>query len=94
MDVRLHLLGRLQLNDQIHIGDIQSSAGHISCDQHSELSFLKPPESDLSLTLCDVSMHHFQVFPSQRVREDQRVGVCLGLSEDDGLSGVAAIAYH
>ena len=67
MDVRLYLLGRLQLNDQIHIGNIQSSAGYISCYQNSELSFLEPPQRYFSLALRNVSMHHFQVFPTQLI---------------------------
>ena len=92
MDVRLYLLGRLQLNDQIHIGNIQSSAGYISCYQNSELSFLEPLHGQLSLKLSDVSMHglagHLEL-----VRETERVSISLGLSEDDGLA-FSAIACH
>lgn len=61
MDVRLSLLGWLQLDDQIDVRDIKTSRGNVSGDENAELALLKSLHRDLSLILSNVSMHYLYV---------------------------------
>lgn len=94
MDVSLYLLRRLQLYNQVHIRYVQSPAGHIRCHQNPKLALLEPLESDLPLALRDVAMHDLKVLSCQFVGQNHGVGISLGLSEDNSLARVPAIAYH
>ena len=85
MDVGLSLLGWLNLDDQVHVGDVKTTRGDISGDKHAELSFLESLHRDLTLVLSDVTVHDFDVL-LDLVRQEQRVGISLRLSEDNDLA--------
>lgn len=61
MNVSLSLLRRLKLNDQVYIWDVKSSRSDVCCHKHMELGVFEALQSDLSLSLRDVTMHHFNI---------------------------------
>jgi hypothetical protein len=73
------------LNDKIDIGDIKTSRGNISGNQHVELALLESFESYFSLILRDVTVHDLHIL-LDLVSEDQLVGISLSLSEDNSLT--------
>jgi len=73
MNVGLHLLRGLKLDDQVHIWNIKASACDISGDQDSKLAFFEPLPGHLPLVLDYVAVHHFHVLASQLVRQYQRI---------------------
>jgi len=62
MDVRLGVLGRLNLNDKVDRGDVQTARGNIGGDEHVELLLLESLEGNLSLVLSDVAVHDLDIF--------------------------------
>jgi hypothetical protein len=61
MDVGLSILRRLHLDDQVNVGDVESSRGHIGGNQNAELVFLESLQSDFSLVLSNISVHNLDV---------------------------------
>ena len=85
MDVGLNIFGWLDLDYEIHIRNIKSSRRHICRHKYAELVIFEPRECNLSLALCDVTMHNFNVF-GDFIREDKCVGLRLRGGEDNGLT--------
>jgi hypothetical protein len=73
------------LNDKIDIGDVKTSRGNISGNQHIELALLESFKSYFSLILRDVTVHDLYIF-LDLVSEDQLVGISLSLSENNSLA--------
>ena len=88
VDVGFGLLGRLDLNNEIDIRDVKSARGNVGGDEDAEFALLEALHSDFSLVLSDVTVHDFNVL-LDFIREKERVGVGLGLSEDDDLATLA-----
>ena len=88
VDVGLGLLGRLDLDDQVDVGDVEAARCDISSDQDSELAFLEALHGHFSLVLGDVAVHHLDVL-LDLVREEEGVGVGLRLGEDNDLATLA-----
>ena len=61
MDVGFGIFWRLKLNDKLDIWNVKASSSNISCNQNLELVIFEPLERDLSLILCDVTMHHLKI---------------------------------
>lgn len=90
MDVCFRVLWWLNLDNQVHIWNIETSGSDICCHQNLEFTLFKPLNGDFPLILGDVSMHdlHFLFY---FLRQNQLIGILLGLSENNGL-GIATIA--
>lgn len=93
MNVGLNFLWRLDLNDQVDVGNVQASRGDISSDQHFEFSFFESLHSNLALVLRNVSVHDLDVL-LDFVSQNESVRVSLGLSEHDGLALTAVANQH
>jgi hypothetical protein len=70
VDVRLGVLGWIQLNHKLNIRDIKASRSYIGGDEDLELAFLEALHSYLSLVLSNVSMHGFDIV-SDRVGKQE-----------------------
>ena len=90
MDVRLSVLGWLNLDDQVDVGDVEAARSHVRGHQHLELALLEALDGDLTLTLDDVTVHDLHLL-LDLLGEDQLVSVLLGLSKHDSLR-VATVA--
>jgi len=76
MDVGLSLLGWLDLDDQVNVGDVKTTGSNISGNEDSEFSFLEALHCDFTLVLCNVAVHDLDVLLNF-IGEEQ--GVCIGL---------------
>lgn len=85
VNVGLSFLRRLKLDYEVYVRDIEPPRSNVGRDQHLELVLLEPLHRDLTLVLRNVAMHDFDVLLNL-VREDERIGVGLGLGEDDGFA--------
>jgi len=85
VDVSLDVLGRLDLDYEVDIGDVEAAGGDVGGHEHVELTLLEALKGDLSLVLGDVSMHDLDVL-LDFVREQELVRFRLGRAEDDGLA--------
>lgn len=63
MNVSLGLFWRLNLDDKVHTGDVQTSCGNICSHQNTELLLLETFEGHLALRLRNIAMHHLNVVP-------------------------------
>ena len=92
MNVGLCLLGRLKLDYEVYVRNIQPPRSHIRRDEHLELVLLEPLHGDLTLVLRNIAVHHLDVLLNL-VGEDERVSIGFGLGEDDGFA-FATVAYQ
>lgn len=76
MNVGLSLLGWLDLDDQVNVGDVETTGSYISGDEDSEFAFLEALHGDFTLVLGNVAVHDLDVL-LDFVGEEQ--GVCIGL---------------
>lgn len=85
VDVLVAGLGRLHLNNQVNLGEVESSSSHIGGNDTVDLSSLELPECALPCDLLDIAM---QAFGLQRkiVRITDSVNFSLCLAEDDHLA--------
>ena len=90
MNVGLRVSGRLNLDHQVDIGDVEASGGDVGGDQHIEFALLESLESDLALVLPNISVHHLNVV-LDLVSENQLIGVGLGLREHDSLARAVGV---
>jgi hypothetical protein len=90
VDVGFDVFGRLALDDEVHVGDVETARSHVGRHEDVETAFLKAAECDFSLLLRDVAMQDLDVL--QLLREIEFVGLGLGLGEDDGLAEGSAVA--
>ena len=88
MDVGLGLLRRLDLDNEIDIGDVESARGNVGGDEDAEFALLEALHSDFSLVLSDVTVHDFNVL-LDFIRKKKRVSVSLSLGEDNDLAALA-----
>ena len=88
MNVGLRLFRGLDLNDQVDVGDVKTTRSNISCDKNSEFALLEALHSDFTLILSDITVHDLNVL-LDLVRQEERVGVGLRLSEDDDFTTFA-----
>lgn len=49
MDVGFYVFRRLNLDNEVNVGDIQASGSYVGCYEHVELAFSEPAESDFAL---------------------------------------------
>jgi len=61
MDVSLSILRRLNLDNQVNIWNVQSTGCNISGYENIELTLLKSLKGYLTLILCNVTMHNFDI---------------------------------
>lgn len=61
VNVGLGVLGRLKLNDKLDIWDVKASGGDIGRNENLELGIFESFNSDLSLVLSDITVHHLNV---------------------------------
>ena len=85
VDVRVDVVRRRQLDDEVDEGDVESSGCHIGGNHALYLSLSEGLEDDLSLFLRDVSMEHIGVHLEVSVELDV-VGLGLLIGEDDCLA--------
>lgn len=85
MDIGLSILWRLNLNDEINIGDIETSGSNVSGYQNLELLLLESFEGNLSLLLCDITMHNLNLI-LYFLREKKGVCLSFGGAEDNCLA--------
>ena len=93
MDVSFSILRGLHLNDEVDIGDIKSSRGDICGDKDIELALFEALKGNLTLVLGDITVHDLDIF-LDLIGQYQRVGISLGLAEDNGLSCGPTIDYQ
>lgn len=85
MNIRLGVLGRLNLNHKINVWNVKSSGCDICCHQNLKLAFFEPFDGDFPLVLSDVTMHHFHIL-FDLIGKNQLVRILLRLSENDRFS--------
>ena len=85
MNVSLSVLWWLDLNNQVDIRNIKTTCSYICCNENLEFAFFESFDSNLTLTLDDISMHDFHVL-LDLVCGDQLICVLLGLSKYDSFS--------
>lgn len=85
MDVGFHFFWRLNLNDQVNIGDIEATRSDVSGDKYFKFAFFEALHSNFTLILRNITMHHFNVL-LDLVRQNETVSISLGLSKHNGLS--------
>ena len=61
MDVGLSLLGWLDLDDQVNVGDVETTGSNISGDEDSKFAFLEALHRDFTLVLGNVTVHDLDV---------------------------------
>ena len=61
VDIGFDILGWLDLNDQFHVFNVESTSSNVSSDKNLEFSFLESLHSNFSLVLRNVSMHDLDV---------------------------------
>lgn len=61
VDVRLRVFWWLDLDNQVDVGDVKSSACDISRNEDRKLLLLESFEGHLPLVLCNISVHDFNV---------------------------------
>lgn len=82
MDVCFNFFWRLNLNDKLDTRDIKASGSHISSNETLKFTILESLQSDFSLILSNVAVHHFDVL-LDFISKQKRVCVCFGLSENN-----------
>lgn len=85
MDISFDILWGLDLDDQVDVGNVETARCNIGRNEHLELLLLESLESDLTLSLSNIAMHDLEIL-LDLVGEDQLVGLCLGLTEDNSLA--------
>jgi len=90
MNVSFSVFWWLDLNDEIDVFDVKSSWSNIGGNQNLEFTFFESLHGDFSLILGNVSVHDFNVL-FDLVRQNQRIGIKLGLRENNGFS-ISSIA--
>ena len=88
VDVGLSLFGRLELDDEVDIWDVKTTRGDICGHEHSEFALFEALHCDFTLVLGNVTMHDLNVL-LDLVRQQEGVGIGLGLREDDDLTTLA-----
>jgi hypothetical protein len=88
VNVGLSVFGRLDLDDEINVRDVEASRCHIGSDKHLELALLEALDRDLALVLDDVAVHDFHVL-LDLVGEDELVGVLLRLGKDNSFCALS-----
>lgn len=83
MNIGLHVLGRLQLYNEVHLGNVEPSCCDVGCDEALEFALLKGFEGDFALLLGDVAVEDLGLLLEVGF-EDDFVGLLFGLAEDDG----------
>jgi len=86
MDVRLSVLRRLELDDELNVGDVKTSGGNVCGDEDLDLVLFESLHGDFSLVLRDVAMHALRGLLNG-VRSYDVVGIDLCLSEDNDTFG-------
>lgn len=61
VNIALNVFWWLHLDDQIDVGDIEASCSDICRNKYTELVFLESLQSDLPLSLSDITMHDLDV---------------------------------
>lgn len=61
VDVGLCLFWRLNLDDEVNIGNVDTTRGNIGSDEYFELAFFEALQSDFTLVLGDITMHDFYI---------------------------------
>ena len=82
MDVRLGVLGWLNLHDEVNTGNIKSSSSDVCSYENIKFLIFESLEGDFSLVLGDVTVHNFDIL-LDFVRQQELVGFLLGRSEDN-----------
>ena len=82
MDVGIDFFGRLELNNEIDLGNIEASCCNIGGNQAFEISCLEALEGNFSLLLRNISMKHLSFLLEVGLEEDL-VCFLFGLAEDD-----------
>lgn len=82
MNVRLDVLGRFELHNQVHLRDIEAPGGDVCGDDALYPALFEVAEDVLALFLGDVAVEHFRGLPQVGFVADL-VRLFLCLSEDD-----------
>jgi hypothetical protein len=93
MNVGFDLLWWLNLNDKVHIWDVEAARCHISSDKHLKLAFFKALHGNFTLVLSNVTMHDLDVLLNF-ISQDQSISVCLCLSKDNSLALATVANKH
>lgn len=85
MNISFDILWGLDLNNQVDVGNVETARCNVGRNEHLELLLLESLEGDLTLSLSNVTVHDLKIL-LDLVGQDQLVGFCLGLTEDNGLA--------
>ena len=88
MNVCFRLLGWLQLDYEVDVGDVKTSRCDISGNQNAEFAFLEALHCHFSLILGNISVHNLNIL-LDFIREQERVGICFRLREHNDFSTFA-----
>lgn len=88
VDVGLDILRRLDLDNEVHVWNIEPSRRDVGSHEDAELVFLESVKSHLSLALRNVSVHDFDIL-IDFIGENQGVGFRLRRREDNRLPKAA-----
>ena len=93
VDVGVDLFWRLELHNQVDLGDVQASGRDVGGDQAFQFALFESLECDLPLFLGDVAVEHLGFLLKIGFQQDL-VGFFLGLAENDGSSVATTIKVH
>jgi len=90
VNVRLNLLGWLDLDDKFNLRNVETSAADIGCSQNLAATLFERLEDLLALELWEVAMHDLDDVLEQRTFL-QALCLDLGLAEDENLAVLLAV---
>jgi len=89
MDVGFCVFRGLDLHNKVNGGDVKATGCHIGRHQNAELFFFEALECYLTLVLCDITVHDFNVF-FDFLREQQVVCLFFCRSKHNDLAATVA----
>jgi len=89
MDVGFCVFRGLDLHNKVNGGDVKATGCHIGRHQNAELFFFEAFECYLTLVLCDITVHDFNVF-FDFLREQQVVCLFFCRSKHNDLAATVA----
>ena len=87
MDIVDRIFRHIEVDDIVHIGDIDSSSQHIGCDQNINLTGAERAKSALTLVLCAIAVNNRAGDVSLHQTTTASIGTMLGASKDNNALG-------
>ena len=88
VDVGFAILGGVEVDHALDLGDVDAAGGDVGRDQRHHLASLEAGQRPLALALALVAVHRdrLDIAPAQAL--DEPVGAALGADEDERAAGV------